>query len=553
MTSRFVKPRTRWAAPLLAALLSAGRALALSPEEWAELQRRAESGDVTAMHHLGLRHAAPKEAGADWTEAVVWLTLAEEKGEPDKALSQLRAQLNPDQLERAEKRLADLRAKLGFSPVTPSSPSVQGEPSASPVTPAAAAPAPASDAEVRKLTDELAAAWKETDRLKDEVRERELKLRDLLRQFETAQASWAEERKDLVGRLGTGTDQTKTLQDKAQQLVQVNQQLSTSQAELRARVAELTSQLRERDATGRDSESARGTLQKDLQARTAEVSSLKAQLDTLAKELADARTKLAATEQARDAAVQAQAEAKSRAEDLAADLGKKMAAGSEANELRTRLAAAEREREEARGVMTAAAAGNTTLLQRVAELEGQLAQAHASESALEAKILTLTQASKELEAKLAQAANTTCEVEAQRKAMLDEALTEARTRISELEKKLSDTQLRNDRLNVTLLDANARAKTGDAIVAELTQARARITTLEEEHAKSVSAAAAEQLRLAVEADRLKLQLARTSGFVAALDSLRQELRQTRFALALAEAAEKDARAHLEQITRRTKR
>jgi golgin subfamily B member 1 len=550
MMSRSVKPRTRWAAPLLAALLSAGRAFALSPEEWAELQRRAEAGDVTAMHHLGLRHAAPKEAGADWTEAVVWLTLAEEKGEPDKALPQLRAQLNPDQLERAEKRLADLRQKLGLQTVAPA-PSPAAE--SSPISPAAAAPAPASESEARKLSDELAAAWKEADRLREETREREAKLRDLLRQFETAQATWAEEKKDLVSRLGSGTDQTKSLQDKAQQLIQINQQLSSAQAELRARVAELTSQLREREASGRDSESARGSLQKDLQARTAEVTALKSQVDALAAQLAEARAKRDAADQAKAAAESALVEAKGRAEALASELARKMAAGSEANELRVRLATAEREREEARGIVTAASAGNTSLTQRVIGLEAQLSQAQATVSALEAKITTLEGTNKVLEAKLAQAAVTEKQLEAQRNAGDEAALSEARARLAQLEKRLAETEQRNDRLNVTLLDANARAKTGDALVADLKQAQKRVAELEDQHAKANAAAAAEHLRLAVEADRLKLQLARTSGLVAALDSLRQELRQTRFALALAEAAEKDARAHLDLVTRRAKR
>ncbi|MDX2185697.1 MAG: hypothetical protein SFV32_02095 [Opitutaceae bacterium] len=616
------------------ATLFAGLSLhALTPAEWAELQHKAEAGDVTAMHHLGLRHAAPKEAGADWVEAYVWLSLAEERGAADKALPQLKSQMTPDQLERAERRLTELRQKLG-SPVTASSPA----PTNTPVS--------ATPSEEKKLSDELADAWKEADRLKEDVKEREIKVRDLTRQLEAAQLAWAEEKKDFLAKLAAGTDQVKTLQDKVQQLVQVNQQLSTSQAETRMKIAELNSQLRERQATGRDTESARTQLQKDLEARSAEVVALKTQLEKVAAEAVEARKARAESDQgiadtgarisklttdlsaketelteakttleaarARVASLEgelasaqgriglvetelsglkeksvtaetelqqlrtqanatgaASGESKAQLEQLAQELekartaleeqrkaaekerGRAEAMGIEIENARGRIDSLTRELNEERGKVE----GSTALAEQVAveksrnekaAQELQAAQAHIEKSTQE---LSLTRSRvAELEQQLAAkpAAPALSEEESKQRE-------ETAKQLASLEKVLSETRQANDRLNVALIDANARASTGDTVMIEVKQLRAQLEDAQRLREEAAKAAAVEQLRLAVESDRLRLQLAQRGSAEAALARLRKDLQEARFALSLAQAAEQDHRAHLEKLQARTRR
>ena len=74
------------------------------------LRARAESGDSSAQHKLGIAYAEGRQAPVDPIEAVVWLTLAAESGTNGKELGALLLSLSDEQVEAAARRLGSTRA-----------------------------------------------------------------------------------------------------------------------------------------------------------------------------------------------------------------------------------------------------------------------------------------------------------------------------------------------------------------------------------------------------------------------------------------------------------
>lgn len=130
----------------------------------ADLKVRAERGDSIAQYNLGIAYADPTEPIADYAEAYTWLSLAAERGANRKALTTLVSQLSPDQVAEAKRRLESRRTTLAR---TVSSTVITPVIDASPAAVNAPAPLSADLASLQKekkqLSDELAAAWRETE------------------------------------------------------------------------------------------------------------------------------------------------------------------------------------------------------------------------------------------------------------------------------------------------------------------------------------------------------------------------------------------------------
>lgn len=142
----------------LGSALLASPLLAITPAEFDSLRAKADRGNSIAQYNLGLAHADRSEAIYDPAQAYAWLTIASANGTNGKALAQLTSLLTPEQLAEGQRRVALLTA----SPVGPATSPVSpvGSPDSAPV--AGTEP----DVDQKKLSAELAAAWKENELLK---------------------------------------------------------------------------------------------------------------------------------------------------------------------------------------------------------------------------------------------------------------------------------------------------------------------------------------------------------------------------------------------------
>lgn len=189
---------------VLGAALTTSSLLAVTPEEVAILRAKAENGNAVAQYNLGMIYAAVNDPISDPIEAYVWLNLAADNGATGRALVILNSQLTPEQINEGKRRLDARRTELHIrknpgsalasssptpapattrpavaNPISNISPILSGASSStSPVIGApppliAAAPSgieapdPAAlQAELRKMSAELAGTWKENDELK---------------------------------------------------------------------------------------------------------------------------------------------------------------------------------------------------------------------------------------------------------------------------------------------------------------------------------------------------------------------------------------------------
>lgn len=176
---------------LLGSALFASPIFALTPAEFDSLRAKADRGNAIAQYNLGLAHADRREAIYDPAQAYAWLSLAAANGTNGKALSNLTGLLTPEQLAEGQRRLAILSA----SPVSPAadvpSPVVSAEPS--PVAPPAVV-SPDLDQEQKKLSAELAAAWKENELLKAGLN---AQLADAKKRIAIAEAALASKDKEI--------------------------------------------------------------------------------------------------------------------------------------------------------------------------------------------------------------------------------------------------------------------------------------------------------------------------------------------------------------------
>lgn len=172
----------------------------------AALRSKAERGNPIAQYNLGLALVERRQQPTDLPEAFVWLSVAAERGSRSRALDALLRELTASQLAEGQRRLAELRAlhpeyatPLPRATATPPSAPSVAETIALAVTDTAspiAAPEIAAAVDVdekRQLSQELAAAWKESEQLQAEL----TKLNAELKQSRDALAVAANERAAL--------------------------------------------------------------------------------------------------------------------------------------------------------------------------------------------------------------------------------------------------------------------------------------------------------------------------------------------------------------------
>jgi chromosome segregation ATPase len=155
----------------------------------APLRAKAEKGNSVAQYYLGLVYAEGRAVPKDPVEAYIWLSLAAENGATGKALGILVTEMSPDQLAAARFRLNERRRTI---------PGVISVPRAGlSATPAEdRSDTPEQEAAIfridkDKLSDELAAAWKEADSAKAAAAAAEQRARQ-------AEAGLSQRAKDLV-------------------------------------------------------------------------------------------------------------------------------------------------------------------------------------------------------------------------------------------------------------------------------------------------------------------------------------------------------------------
>jgi nucleoid-associated protein YgaU len=173
---------------LLGAALTSATAFSVAPEELDALRAKAETGDAIAQHNLGLIYANPQESVSDLVEAYAWLNLAADNGATGRSLMIVTKQMNAEQIDEGKRRVEQIREALaakrrsGGAALVTQSPAPHRAAAASPVSAPAPAPNPvsaspivpaavpvadeAAQAELKKISAELASAWQEIDQLK---------------------------------------------------------------------------------------------------------------------------------------------------------------------------------------------------------------------------------------------------------------------------------------------------------------------------------------------------------------------------------------------------
>ncbi|MDF3057937.1 MAG: hypothetical protein K0R17_2152 [Rariglobus sp.] len=180
-------PRLALVHGLLGSALLASPAFALTPAELDSLRSKADRGNAVAQYNLGLAYADRREPTYDPAQAYAWLSLAASNGTTGKALGQLTSLLTPEQLAAGKRQLVALTASP-ISPVAPADSPIMaaGEP---------AAAAPADDQDQKKLSAELAAAWKENELLKAGLT---AQLADANKRIAIAEAALASKDKEIT-------------------------------------------------------------------------------------------------------------------------------------------------------------------------------------------------------------------------------------------------------------------------------------------------------------------------------------------------------------------
>jgi chromosome segregation ATPase len=98
--------------PLLTAAIAADAATVAEKggaSNLADLMANAERGDALAQYNLGMAHAKGLQTPVNPVEALVWLTLAAERGTTGKELGTLLVSLNAEQIAAAGRRLESIR------------------------------------------------------------------------------------------------------------------------------------------------------------------------------------------------------------------------------------------------------------------------------------------------------------------------------------------------------------------------------------------------------------------------------------------------------------
>ena len=303
---------------LLGIALTSAPAFAISPVELSTLRLKAESGDGIAQHNLGLVYANPQEPLSDLVEAYAWFNLAADNGVTGHALMIVSKQMSQEQILDGKRRLDTIReqmaakvrtsvpnpvskplvvrtvASAASTPVTPAAPVISQSP-VSPVTqpvvvPAAAAEADAAQAELKKLSTELAAAWGEIEQLKASLKK--------AGENSTSGDRLKAEREQLAATVEASTREIATLRAAAANfegernglLQKITAAQQASEGELRSKVVTLQNDLAQARrvadelASAKQALAALGDQQQKLTAENQRLSSLVTQSGTSAAE-----------------------------------------------------------------------------------------------------------------------------------------------------------------------------------------------------------------------------------------------------------------------------
>ena len=351
---------------LVVPTLLASPLFALTPAEFDSLRTKAERGNAVAQYNLGLAHADRREAIYDPPQAYAWLSLAAQNGTNGKALANLASVLTPEQLVEGKRRLALLTA----SPVGPAesaSPIVADTPVIPIPAPAASpAPAPAAVAESsedqKRLSTELAAAWKETEQIKAALN---AQLADANKRVAIAEAALASKDKEIAA-----------LQSRLAEISAAPAPAAAAPIGISAELASLRS---ERDQLQASATAALAQLQ-ELRSQNAKAA---AEENSLREKLSRASAELAAAHRAQTAAESESASLKAAADRSAAD---RLAAAAQLETVTAELAAAKEAAKAAPHPPVVAPETNSADLRKIEELTATLATTQADLAAKQTEI-----------------------------------------------------------------------------------------------------------------------------------------------------------------------
>ncbi|HEX2101114.1 MAG TPA: hypothetical protein VHF69_10645, partial [Candidatus Synoicihabitans sp.] len=433
---------------------------ATSPQDLAALRQRAEAGNPVAQHNLGLVYLNPQEPAHDPVEAYVWFNLAAERGARPQELAGLVERLTPAQVTEAQRRLAARRtsASGGAAPVITPAPLESGEDVATLV------------ADRARLSEELAAAWKEIEQLRAGGTA-DAELRKRLAIAEHALSNKDRDLQDLRRQLQAQTDDippatAKELGDLRAELIRLEEdnrrlvgELGVARTELERVTATTQGSHGQLEAELAEARRAATAAQERALAHVAEnrqllaqVSELTAARDAASKsgdEVAALREQVGRADDARTKAEQALSRAQNSVTQLQNQLSQQTAGAQEAARLRSTLeetqrTLAQREQEleqerASRAAATAAAGQVQTLQSRLAELDAARSRA---EQALAETRRTLTERERELAAR--PRTDHTAELQTLREQLrtAEQARTQAEQSLAQAQTSL--TQLQND-------------------------------------------------------------------------------------------------------------
>jgi len=569
----------------------------LESNDIASLRAKADGGNSIAQYNLGLAYAQQRQSPADLIEAFVWLTIAADNGSTGKALENIIPQLTPVQLEEGRRRVQMLRVANPQLRRTSPSAVTQITPAESP-SPLAGTEAPSSreaqqlrellNAAVedkRQLSNELAAAWKEAERLETELGRRRAEIAAAASaqgSLATAQAASAQQASELAARTAEAEANRAALSRTQAELAQTKSQLEELTAnraraavdttnrvveELQQRLLNTETQLRDaREAVGRTNTAANAQAAQELSLTRAELQAERTRAEDAARQLAalEATTR-DLTFRAQTAATQETQlrEAQSRISTLAAEIrtansdrneaqAKAAASAQELRLLNERATSAEAERTRLAAEIAAAtsthaqalqtlSAENRAHTQRLAQLEGELARSQSSAQAgartsgeAEKRIASLNEELATVRKERAAAMSAVAELATQKA----EAATATRA-LNDTQQRLAATTAERDALQAQLVQATTAAGSGaqaQALATKLTadnealRQRLAQTETDARTLREASGGATSQLSAELNQSRNALTEAQQQ-----LQSSRQELSRLQTELSTAQA------------------
>jgi chromosome segregation ATPase len=421
----------------------------------APLRVKAEKGNSVAQYYLGLVYAEGRAVPKDPVEAYIWLSLAAENGATGKALGILVTEMSPDQLAAARFRLNERRRTTpGVISVPRSGASATPAEDHSDMLEQEAAIFRIDKA---KLSDELAAAWKEADSAKAAAAAAEQRARqaeaglsqrakDLIalqtereqlhQQLAAAPAASAvdalrQNRDKVASRLATANTDMQSLRERMAQIEAENDRLQQAAARAEQATPNLAALQQDRDKLAGRLATANADMQ-SLRERMAGMEAENDRLQLAATGTAHTAASLAALQRERDEQARSLAAVQASATELTAQvkkLGDEKAALTQANgrlEEHARTSARQAgdeafaRAEQARRALEATVAAET---QKVAALTAELADTRKNLSVTEAGQAQAAAAAGKLEAarkELLSAQNANMELTAQVKKLTED-------------------------------------------------------------------------------------------------------------------------------------